>query len=252
MKENRRLIIHLPHSSTHIPDYSGYVVGNNVLFSEIQSLTDWYTDELFGNKFDNIIKAPFSRVFCDVERFADDELEVMSKFGMGVLYEKLDNGKPLRTVSPELRQYVVENYYWPHHNNLLEKVKVQLKMDGYCTIVDGHSFPNIPHERELNQDLNRPDFNIGTDSFHTPLKLAEESKSYFLERGFTVLIDKPYSGSMVPMEYYQKNSKVNSIMLEVNRKLYLHENISEKTDRFDEIKNVVQDYLNMVRSFKYQ
>ena len=251
MQENRRLVIHLPHSSTYIPDNSGYLVGDDVLNSEILSLTDWYTDELFGNKYDNIAKAPFSRVFCDVERFVDDELEVMSKLGMGVLYEKLDNGKPLRIVTPDLRQYVVENYYWPHHQNLLEMVQIQLKIDGFCSIIDGHSFPNIPHERELNQDLNRPDFNIGTDPYHTPLKLAEESKSYFLERGFTVQINKPYSGSMVPMEYYQKNSKVNSILLEVNRKLYLNENTSEKSNRFDEIKNVVQDYLNMVRLSKY-
>jgi N-formylglutamate deformylase len=248
----KKLVVHIPHSSIHIPDRTGYLVDNKTLESEILQLTDWYTDELFQENKAINVKAEFSRIFCDVERFVDDEFEVMSRFGMGVLYEKLDNGNPLRKVTPDFRQYLIENYYCPHHQNLLEKVQIQLKMNGYCTIVDGHSFPNIPQDRDLNQDMNRPDFNIGTDSYHTPLKLAKKSMSFFLERGFTVQINKPYSGSIVPMEYYQKNSMVKSIMLEVNRKLYLHENTSEKSDQFGEIKKVVNDYLNMVRSFKYQ
>ena len=63
---------------------------------------------------DNKIVAPFSRIFCDVERFADDELEEMSKFEMGVLYEKFDSGNLLRIFSPELKQDVLKNFYWVH------------------------------------------------------------------------------------------------------------------------------------------
>jgi hypothetical protein len=43
---------------------------------------------MFDSDQDDKIIAPFSRIFCDVERFSDDELEVMAKSGMGVLYEK--------------------------------------------------------------------------------------------------------------------------------------------------------------------
>lgn len=114
----KKLVLHIPHSSTEIPLLGGYVSTQDEIQQEIIKLTDWYTDDLFDSQADDKIVAPFSRIFCDVERFADDELEVMSKFGMGVLYEKFDNGNLLRLVSPELKQEVLKNYYWVHHKTI--------------------------------------------------------------------------------------------------------------------------------------
>ena len=81
-----KLILHIPHSSDLIPDKKGYAVDKKTLDKEVIKLTDWYTDDLFSRDDSIIVKADFSRVFCDVERFSDDKQEVMSKFGMGVLY----------------------------------------------------------------------------------------------------------------------------------------------------------------------
>ena len=52
---------------------------------EIIKLTDWYTDDLFLFEDSIVVKADFSRIFCDTERFSDDSQEVMAKYGMGVL-----------------------------------------------------------------------------------------------------------------------------------------------------------------------
>lgn len=114
----RNLILHIPHSSPEIPSKEGYCVTDEILNQEILKLTDWHTDDLFEIDTDISVKAPFSRIFCDCERFSDDSQEVMAQFGMGVLYEKTDTGQPLRNVSPELRQYILDNYYWKHHNRL--------------------------------------------------------------------------------------------------------------------------------------
>ena len=98
----KKLVLHIPHSSIEIPLLDGYVSSHDEIQQEIIKLTDWYTDDLFDSQVDDKIVTPFSRIFCDVERFADDDLEVMSKFGMGVLYEKFDNGNlrkgPISTV----------------------------------------------------------------------------------------------------------------------------------------------------------
>ncbi len=69
---NNRVILHIPHSSTKIPVTDGYIVDNETLKNEILKLTDWYTDELFYSEYDIMIKADFSRIFCDPERFVDD------------------------------------------------------------------------------------------------------------------------------------------------------------------------------------
>jgi N-formylglutamate amidohydrolase len=226
----------------------GYCVSEEILGQEILKLTDCYTDDLFENETDTSIKAPFSRIFCDTERFSDDKHEIMSQHGMGVLYEKTDTGSPLRRISPELRQRILDNYYWKHHTNLSESVSLQLEQLGSATIVDCHSFPSKPLIRALDQSSFRPDFNIGTDDYHTPQKWIDASIRFFKAKGFTLGVDHPYSGTMVPMQFYKKNKKVKSIMLEINRKLYLNEPANKKSIRYPEIKQIAQEFLNTIRN----
>lgn len=75
-----KIILHIPHSSTVIHTLKGFSATLNELEAEVLKLTDWYTDDLFYSSYDDKIIAPFSRIFCDVERFSEDENEVMSKF----------------------------------------------------------------------------------------------------------------------------------------------------------------------------
>lgn len=245
----RKLVLHIPHSSAEIPDFEGYVSTEDEIRKEIIKLTDWYTDDLFDSQEDDKVIAPFSRIFCDVERFADDDLEVMAKFGMGVLYEKFDNGNQLRNVTPKLKSGVLKNYYRKHHDLLEIAVKDHLEQTESCLILDCHSFPSSPFSCALVQDNNTPDFNIGTDSYHTPSYLIEASQEFFKSRGLSLGIDTPYSGSIVPMEYYQKDPRVSSIMLEVNRRLYLNEPTNEKSMNYQKTKEVVQDYINLLKAF---
>jgi len=244
-----KLILHIPHASGKLPNNKGYVVDKEILKKEILRLTDWYTDDLFDFEHSIEVKANFSRIFCDPERFSDDSQEIMAKYGMGVIYEKLDNGTVMREVSPKLREEILNNFYWPHHDKLNQAVNTQLESEGKTLIVDCHSFPSKPLIRDLNQEKYRPDFNIGTDPFHTPKDLIESSKEFFTKKGFTLGIDWPYSGSIVPIHHYNKTKNVLSIMLEVNRALYLDEPGNEKSDNYMAIKKTVNQYLNEVKDF---
>lgn len=242
------IISHIPHSSTILPDKEGYLVDESILDSELLKLTDWYTDELFQENKAINIKAEFSRIFCDVERFPDDKDEIMSKFGMGMIYEKTDDGKPLRNVTPQIRKNIYADFYRTHHQKLTEAVESQLKQFNQALILDCHSFPDIPLKRDLNQDSLRPDFNIGTCNFHTPQKLIDLSVQFFKEKEYSVSIDSPYSGTIVPIVYYLKDNRVHSIMLEINRKLYLEGNTNIKSGKFEEIKALVSDYIGMLKN----
>jgi N-formylglutamate amidohydrolase len=244
----KKLILHIPHSSTTIPLLQGYVVHQDILDAEILKLTDWYTDQLFDNKTDVSIIAPFTRLFCDPERFTDDSQEEMAKFGMGVLYENLDSGKLMRKVTSQIREFALENYYYPHHNKLNDCVNDELKQSKTALVVDCHSFPSTPLKRALSQDLHTPDYNIGTDAFHTPKELIDFSKDYFESLGYSLGIDTPYSGALVPIEHYQKNKGVEAIMLEVNRRMYLNEPTNEKSENFETTKSVLQGFLDGLRN----
>jgi N-formylglutamate amidohydrolase len=231
-----------------MPDKTGFLVNDDVLNNEIQQLTDWYTDDLFYSGNDIMIKAEFSRVFCDVERFSDDSKEIMAAFGMGVLYEKNDFGVIIRNIVPGLRTKILTNYYWKHHSALNKAVNDQLRKYNKALILDCHSFPDKPFERDLNKQPNRPDMNIGTDNFHTPPYLLELSVDFFQTRGYSVGVDWPYSGAMVPTAYYKKDRRVKSIMLEINRKLYLKEDTNKKSENYAVVKKLTQEFITMLRA----
>jgi N-formylglutamate amidohydrolase len=54
----------------------------------------------------------------------------------------------------------------------------------------------------------------------------------FEEAGFSVAVDWPYAGTIVPLEYYGVEPRVSSMMVEVNRKLYMNESTGEKREMF--------------------
>lgn len=237
------MIIHIPHSSTRIPDFEGCVVSGEIIDQEILKLTDWYTDEIFNVDSAQIVQADFSRIYCDVERFRDDSMEVMAEHGMGVLYERLDTGEELREVSATLRKRILETYYDLHHARLETAVRESLLEHGRCLIIDGHSFPDKPLVRDLSRRVPRPDINIGTDTYHSPESLVRLIMEFFEVRGYSVGLNWPFAGTIVPLKYYRKNPYVRSIMIEINRKLYLENCSSRKSDGFPEICNVISDFL---------
>lgn len=88
-------------------------------------------------------------------------------------------------------------------------------------------------------DLRIEDIDIHTEKFKLQYERINE------ELGYSLGINEPYSGTIVSMEFYKKDERVQSIMLEVNRKLYLSG--TEKSDGYEKIKEVVQGYLKVLK-----
>jgi hypothetical protein len=51
------------------------------------------------------------------------------------------------------------------------------------------------------------------------------------------------------MKHYQKDARVKSMMLEINRNLYMKEDYT-RGPRFNEIQGVVSDFLLMIRGLR--
>jgi len=170
-------ILHIPHSSTYIPLYDGCLHTEERLVEEMNLLTDWFTDELFNLPYKQIV-APFSRIFCDVERFSDDSKEEMAQYGMGMCYTHLDNGELMRNVTPDLRSRIKSEFYDQHHNSLANTCSQAFKKHVKVLVIDCHSFPDKPLKRDLSQHIPRPDFCIGSDEYHTPRELVSSAIAY--------------------------------------------------------------------------
>lgn len=221
MKKRSPIIINVPHSSTFIPEEDRKFFVTEKLDHELLVMTDHYCDDLFDAGYE-MIRFPVSRLVCDFERFRNDEDEVMSTKGMGACYTSCSDLTPLRYISNDHREELLKQYYDPYHKVLELAVAERLGQYGHAIIVDGHSFPYKPLPYELNQDNDRPDICIGTDEFHTPGELTERMCNAFEGMGYRVAVNTPFAGALVPVKYYQRDKRVVSIMIEINRRLYMN------------------------------
>jgi N-formylglutamate deformylase len=237
------IVLHIPHASKYIPDeYLQYfTLSKKDLEVEILKMTDHFTDELFDVSGPNIhqLKFPISRLLVDVERFEKDELEPMFKVGMGCVYEKTHHGYSLKNVE-HIKDKLINKFYREHHENFTEIIDKNLKEKNKVLIIDCHSFPKHPHPYELNQVMDRPEICIGTDNFHTSEKLKTSFGKLFEGLNFTVKYNEPFEGSIVPLKFYNKEVRVQSIMIEVRRDLYMNEQSGEKKYKFYYIKNLLR------------
>ena len=213
-----QIILHIPHSKTEIPFYDGFNM--DYIDDETKLLVDHHTDKIFDIPNVESLIFKYNRIFCDVERL-DDEDELLFKVGRGFCYTKTDDGKDLRILTDEVKGEIKTNFYEKHHNKLIDMVEERLEKFGSVLIIDCHSFNDSPLKSDLDKTENRPDICLGVDDFHTPDWLLNKLKLSFEGYNFSVKINSPYSGTIIPLKYYNQNKNVMGIMIEVNKKLYL-------------------------------
>lgn len=242
------MILHIPHASKIIPtsELEAFLLSPCELENEILRMTDCFTDELFAMATSStpVVRFPVSRLLVDPERFLDDELEPMARVGMGVVYLQTSEGTKLREQpSASERKRLLEKYYYPHHRRLEMAVEGELNKYGNALIIDCHSFPSRPRRYQNRTDSRLPDISLGTDIFHTPNRLLDSASVAFSQNGLSVAVNNPYSGSIVPIKYFRSESRVWSLMIEVNRGLYMNEEDGKKLANFDRVQEIVRQTL---------
>jgi len=239
------IVAHMPHASTLIPAdvRVEILVDNEDLRDEVTRLTDWYTDDLFtwlttsgAMMFVNRL----SRLVFDPERFLDDTKEPMAARGQGVVYTHGTRGQRLRHDDAHLRERRIEELYRPYHAALDALVGDVLERFGRCLLIDCHSFPGTPLPSELDQAPDRPDICIGTDPGHTPPSLAQGLEREFVDAGMSVKRDSPFAGTFVPSGFHRRDARVHSVMIEVNRDLYLDGSAATRSARYESTTRALQ------------
>jgi N-formylglutamate deformylase len=245
------VLLHIPHSSDLIPgEYRDcFALDDTGLRRELIRLTDWFTDELFDVQHESVVslRFPVSRLLVDPERFADDDMEPMAAKGMGVFYTRTAYGEILRSAGAAQRNAeLFARYYLPHHAALDAFADGALSNAGRALIIDCHSFPSVQLPCHAYGTLPVPDICIGTDPFHTPPALADLAVDLFAKQGFSVAINHPFSGSLVPGSHYRKTAEVHSLMIEINRGLYMDEDSAAKSAGFGKVQNAITDCLRQL------
>ena len=232
------LLLHIPHSSTLLPHKADSCI---IDFDEEERLLiDYYTDELFipehtDENIDSII-FPYCRLYCDVERLINDPLE---KEGLGISYHRKNN-----TVNAERSFSNLKNVfklYVAHHAKASIKI---VDLVENVLLIDCHSFSNLPNL--LNSNPPDIDICIGYNDDETcPDKnIIANIAQYFISLGYKIGINEPFSNSKtfsVPVTYH-------SIMIEVNKRLYMDEQTLEKTEGFVKLRQDIQSLYHILLS----
>lgn len=230
------IILHIPHSSTvfGFADRDALAVLGEDFIRRSIPLIDWYTDELFMpySLDDKIIPIVFDtcRTLVDVERMCDDPLEERGlgitafalfpkwqcEYGVRLTYE--DDTRYMKKYLEH--QHKLANLLVEHHNSIL---------------IDCHSFSSEPTILQPDASKNKDiDICLGFNEDRTKPspEILELVKRHFHERGYRVAFNVPFSNSKT----VETPAKYKSLMIEVNKSLYMDESTLQKKAAFESLK----------------
>jgi N-formylglutamate amidohydrolase len=187
-----KLIIHVPHASTNVPDdvWPEFLVARDQVECEISASADLYTDQMAKEAWPDaeIIEASVSRIVVDVERYDDDAREEMAQVGRGVIYTHDHHKKRIRhDLHPRQRAMLLAKYYAPHWSRLREAA-------AGATLIDLHTYPADPWPIERHAAAARPEIDIGFSKGLTPEDWVSALTLHFAGAGYEVGHNTPYSG----------------------------------------------------------
>ena len=222
MKNN--ILIHVPHSSLFIPEAyrRTSLIPQEELDTENLFMCDTGVTELIPEALmENAVIFPYSRLYCDVERFRDGS-EPMDAHGMGYIYTRDSLG---REMFRPIKEHVAEvnRIYDEHHETLNRRAREILDEYGTCIIIDLHSYSDEAVDRLFGY-RNCPDVCIGVEPMYYSADLTEGIIRICRGLGLTTQINYPYAGSLVPNDYYGKSDTgIVSLMLEINKRVLTYE-----------------------------
>lgn len=226
------VVLHVPHSSTAIPSWvrSRIELDDVALAHELDLMTDAQTDLIAEVAAESapvrpwVFRNALSRLVVDPERFPDPTQEPMAapEIGMGAVYSKTAHLEVLRSLDAEHEGALLDTYFHPYAQGLSDVVGHVLRAHDRVTIIDIHSFPaeELPYERMHHPDARRPQLCLGTDPFHTPDWLVAAAREAFASIPDTV-VNEPFAGAYVPLDFYGIDARVTSIMIEIRRDIYV-------------------------------
>lgn len=233
----KKTVLNIPHSSKFFPEWAkkDVIIPQN----QLNNLIDFMVDEKVDKMWEfvpeqNKVVAEFSRLVVDTERFANDDDEPMAIKGMGLYYTHTPFGNQFRIKSDDSYKKCL-SIYNDYHKKLEKMVEKCLKQNGECAFLDCHSFHDLMTYTDYDPNT-FPDVCIGING-----KMSKQAKfivDAFAFQGYSVKINEPFSGSLVPLKYFN-DKRVTSVMIELNRRIYT-------PSSFKKVQNICKNIFNIL------
>ncbi len=195
----------------------------------------------------------FPNTFMDVNRKEDDldpaviDGEWPTKLnpspvairGLGLIKTKSRYGEPMQekklTVAEVKERF--DNYYHPYHRELKRIVDETYAKHGVLWQLSCHCMSAVGAPTHADAGQQRADFCLGNIGYTTSSKefveyVADEIKKL----GYTCTINMPYEGNELNRRHGAPSKGIESIMVEINKKLFMDTKTFRKTDGFGPLK----------------
>ena len=120
----------------------------------------------------------------------------------------------------------IDRIHRPYHKRLSALLNDRVERFGYAILLDAHSMPSVGRVTHADTGQRRADIVPGDNRGKScEAALRELVMSHFSEQGFSVALNKPYSGGWITRNYGRPADGVHAIQVELNRSLYLDEEV---------------------------
>lgn len=255
-----------PHSGTIYPDDFRHVAP----LMALRRAEDTYVDELYGAAPDQgcvLLAALFPRSYVDPNRNPlDQDKDLLdgpwpvplspssrSRSGRGLIWSGYPPGLPLydRKLPVEEVRQRIERYHAPYHEAVERELDGAYGAFGGVWHVNCHSMPAISTKMSPEgPGVARPDITLG-DREGTTCAPAFTAfvRDHFAGRGFTVTVNDPYKGAYLVSAYSKPDEGRHSLMIELNRRLYMDEETLEKNAGFTRLQEELTGLITALADF---
>ncbi len=258
------LIFDSPHSGAEYPDDFNYACD----FKTLKSAEDHFVEELFAHtpsQSATFLTANFPRSYLDVNRAIDDiDLELLdepwsgeinpaptsrSHAGIGLIRRLIRPGVPVyeRALTSAEIMHRINSYYRPYHGALETLINEMHYNFGQVWHINCHSMPSSSAypKRVIGLIGNRPkpvDFVLGDrDGTSCEHHFTRALSEYIRILGYTVSINDPFKGVELVEKYSNPATGYNSLQIEINKSLYMHEKTGKKKKEFDQLQSAIKN-----------
>lgn len=260
------IILSSPHSGNLFPPE--FLANSCLSKEELRSSEDCFVTDIVKKASDAgipLLSMNIPRTFVDVNR---DKIEIDDKMffdrqpnadglgsrrcrvGLGVVHRIVSQNRNIYDglISYEEVQNRLKNVYDPYHKRLKQLVDKCHRKFGYCLLVDCHSMPskicNI-----MNED--KPvEFCLCTLFDEScPTEMSEFLSRQLEAKDYRVEFNRPYAGAFITFNYCQPRRNMYTLQLEINRNLYMDEDVYKKSTNFQRISNDISDSIINLAKF---
>lgn len=237
----------------------------------LRQCEDTFVEELWAHAPQvgaSLIHANFPRSYIDPNRSETDIDTTMLlgtwphavnpsdrciRLGNGLVYRKTPKLEEIyqRRLSAAEVENRINNYWRPYRQVLSKTLDQATREFGRRWHLNLHSMPSNAYERlGMSTNLVLADIVLGNMNGRScGVEFTDFVATAFRCKGYSVAINDPYAGQDLLAVHGDASGEKESLQIEINRSIYLHEASRTRSDNFDHLQSDIADILKSIATY---